>query len=152
MAGRGPAPKPAATRQRRNRKSTGAELVAPENPAVPAMPDFDRVWHRLTRKWWDRVWSSPMAGEYLDTDADGLGRLAVIVDDFHLAESGKERAELMKEIRLQEARFGLSPVDRARLHWEVAKGEEAEKRRRKPEKPKRPERVADPRALLKAVK
>lgn len=75
----------------------------------------------------------------------------MVVDDFHVAESGKERAELMKEIRLQEARFGLSPVDRARLHWEVAKGEEAEKRRKKPEKPKRPERVKDPRSLLKAV-
>lgn len=151
MAGRGPAPKPAALRQRTNRKSTAAELVAPENPEVPALPDCGRGWHRLTVSWWKRVWSSPMSSEYLDTDADALGRLAMVVDDFHVAESGKERAELMKEIRLQEARFGLSPVDRARLHWEVAKGEEAEKRRKKPEKPKRPERVKDPRSLLKAV-
>jgi hypothetical protein len=92
-----------------------------------------------------------MAGEFLDTDVDGLGRVAVLVDDFHTADSPTLRSKLMAEVRLQEARFGLSPIDRSRLHWEIAKGEEADRKRRKPEGPKRPERLADPRSVLKAV-
>lgn len=148
----GRTPKPAALRERRNRKSTAADLVAPDKPIKRSLPKIEgRRWLKQTREWWARVWASPMAGEYLETDADGLGRLAMLVDDFHAADSPHLRKELMVEIRLQEARFGLSPVDRARLHWEVAKGEEAEKRRRKPGKPKRPARAKDPRAVIRAV-
>src|SRR5690606_10891950 len=152
MAGRGPAPKPAHLRQRRNRKSTAATLEMPpegERRRAPTLPNPDgRKWHRLTRAWWRRVWASPMASEYLETDVDGLGRLAVLVDDFHKAESAKERKELLQEIRLQEARFGLSPVDRSRLQWEIAKGDEAT-RRRQPPRPSEatPEPAADPRQL-----
>jgi len=95
-----------------------------------------------------------MAQEYLPTDVDGLARLALLVDDFHKAETARERRELMQEIRLQEARFGLSPVDRARLHWEVERGEEAEAKRRRrsvaPEPPSEP--VVDPRSVLRVVK
>lgn len=88
-----------------------------------------------------------MASEYLPTDADGLGRLALLVDDYYNAPSTK----LMAEIRLQEARFGLSPVDRSRLQWEVQKGEEAE-RKRKPKAPKTNPHHADPRGILGVVK
>jgi hypothetical protein len=94
-----------------------------------------------------------MAGEYLETDIDGLGRLALIVDDFHKAEDPKARIDLMREIRLQEARFGLSPVDRSRLQWEIAKGDEAS-RRRQPQRPAESSQdsVGDPRQVLRAVK
>lgn len=157
MAGRGPAPKPAHLRQRRNRKSTAATLEMPpegERRRAPTLPNPDgRKWHRLTRAWWRRVWQSPMASEYLETDVDGLARLAILVDDFHKATSAKERKELLQEIRLQEARFGLSPVDRSRLQWEIAKGDEAT-RRRQPPRPSEatPEPAADPRQLLRVVK
>ncbi|OUM99324.1 MAG: hypothetical protein BAA04_09680 [Firmicutes bacterium ZCTH02-B6] len=157
MAGRGPAPKPAHLRQRRNKKAGATTLTPPpegERRRPPTLPNPDgRKWHRLTRAWWRRVWASPMASEYLETDVDGLGRLAVLVDDFHKAESAKERKELLQEIRLQEARFGLSPVDRSRLQWEIAKGDEASRRRQPPrpvEEPQEPAR--DPRAVLRVVK
>lgn len=84
-------------------------------------------WHPLTLEWWSHIWRSPMATEYLETDADGLHRLAILIDHFYR----KPSATSASEIRLQEARFGLSPVDRARLQWEVDKGEEAGDRRRK---------------------
>lgn len=157
MAGRGPAPKPAHLRQRRNRKSTAATLEMPpegERRRAPTLPNPDgRKWHRLTRAWWRRVWASPMASEYLETDVDGLARLAILVDDFHKATSAKERKELLQEIRLQEARFGLSPVDRSRLQWEIAKSEEAE-RRRPPRPVEEPQQqpADDPRAILRVVK
>lgn len=149
MGGRGPAPKPAQLRQRRNRRPGAATLEAPAHPRVPRLPDLDGYeWHPLTRSWWRNVWRSPMAGEYLDTDRDGLGRLAMLVNQFYVERDPK----LLAEIRLQEARFGLSPVDRSRLQWEVERGEEA-RRRRQPATPVSApvDDAPDPRQLLRAV-
>ena len=148
MAGRGPAPKPTAIRQRTNRKATAATLDAETTPVVkaPVLPKIEGVaWHRLTVSWWRDVWASPMAGEFLETDVHGLTRLARIINEFN--ETGD--VKVMTEIRLQEARFGLSPVDRARLQWEVAKGDEAE-RKRKPTPPKK-HLSGDPRDVLRVV-
>jgi hypothetical protein len=149
MAGRGPAPKPANLRQRRNKKIGATTLQAmdinqSEKKKIPALQNPDkRIFHRLTHQWWKHVWESPMAGEYLPTDIDGLARLAILVDDYYKFPS----KDLMSEIRLQEARFGLSPVDRSRLQWEVAKGEEAERKRKPPER-QTPPHKADPRGIL----
>lgn len=155
MAGRGPAPKPSSLRQRRNQK-TGAANLPPLDPGqstgkVPPLQNPDkRKFHRLTRAWWKRVWSSPMAGEYLPTDIDGLARLALMVDNYYKALSPTGAKDMLSEIRLQEARFGLSPVDRSRLQWEVARGEEVEKSR-KP-RSEHPPSPADPRGILGVVK
>lgn len=120
---------------------------APKKP--PTLPNPDkRKWHRLTRAWWKRVWESPMAGEYLPTDVDGLGRLALLIDDFYNKPDGR----LLGEIRLQEARWGLSPVDRSRLQWVVQQGEEAERKRRPPGPKPTPPHHADPRGILGVVK
>lgn len=155
MAGRGPAPKPAHMRQRRNKKAGATTLVEPTGEVkVPTLPNpkpGEWKWHRLTRAWWRNVFKSPMASEYLDTDVDGLARLAIIVDLFYKTADPR----LLAEIRLQEARFGLSPVDRSRLQWEIEKGEEAERRRR----PKQlntvqedEDKQVDPRNVLRRVK
>ena len=142
-------PKPAHMRQNRTKKAGAAKLEAneQENSAVPELQNPDeRIFHRLTEAWWERVWTSPMAGEYLPSDIDGLARLALLVDDYYK----KPHKDLMSEIRLQEARFGLSPVDRSRLQWEVYKGEEAE-RKRKPPKTQHPASTKDPRGILGVV-
>ena len=145
---------PKSLRQRSNRKAGAAELEAPESPKVPVLPKhIDRPsgkgWHRHTRRWWRHVWESPMAGEYLESDVDGLIRLAILIDQFNWTNDPK----LMSEIRLQEARFGLSPVDRSRLQWEVARSDEATSRRRAPATTSRSvDDRDDPRNVLRAVK
>lgn len=151
MAGRGPAPKPAHLRQRTNKKAGWRDLdagaVTPS--AVPPLPPRDadsKPWHMSTVSWWGRVWKSPMASEYLPTDVDGLLRVAVLVDGFAYAPS----TQLLAEIRLQEARFGLSPLDRSRLQWEIRRAEEPDRRRSVA--PERPKGAGDPRAMLVAVK
>lgn len=154
MAGKGPAPKPTNLRQRRNKKVGAAQLTVPEvstekvKPPPLQNPD-KRKFHRLTRQWWKRVWESPMAGEYLPTDVDGLARLALLVDNYYKTLS----KDLLTEIRLQEARFGLSPVDRSRLQWEVAKGEEAERKRKPQQHPLQANPSdKDPRGVLGVIK
>ncbi len=127
-----------------NRKSGSATLEVTDNQKAPPIPNPDgREWHLLTLEAWGRAWASPMAGQWLDTDVDGLGRLAVLWDNFYKAPHEKTLAE----IRLQEARFGLSPLDRSRLQWEINR---AEAPRQTTSQPRR--HGADPRAVLMAVK
>lgn len=161
MAGRGPAPKPSALRQRRNRTTTSATLPSEAESARNEVPDLpprdcedDDDWHPKVVEWWKAVWRSPMAVEFLDADMrGGLIVLAGLYQDFHTATSRTGRKDAATEIRLQEARYGLDPISRRRLQWEVARGEEAEKRRKggKPPKAKKGKPAADPRAVLRAV-
>lgn len=125
---------------------------------MPDLPERADGWHPMLRDWWKSVWRSPMASEYLDADMrGGLFQLAYLhqlfweTADLGLAGAGKLK-ELAAEIRLQEVRFGLSPIDRRRLQWEVEKGETAAERtqtRRVAKKARSRKPVADPRSVLK---
>lgn len=146
MAGIGPAPKPAHLRQRTNQKAGSAMLEMPASSKVPVIPNPDgRTWHPLTVQGWKHAWGSPMASQWLKTDEDALGRLALLWDAFYQ----KPNATILAEIRLQEQRFGLSPLDRSRLQWEVSRAEEAEQKRPKPALRRT---GTDPRNGLMAVK
>jgi hypothetical protein len=141
-------PKPAGTRARRNKASTARTLSTVHDVKAPALPST-REWHVQTLEWWRDVWASPMAPEYDDSDLHGLYLLAVLVDQFWENPS----ATLAAEIRLQRQCFGLTPIDRRRLQWEIDRGEEAAgktRKRREAVAPK-PKPVAsdeDPRRLL----
>ncbi len=140
-------PKPAHMRQNRTKKAGATTLQEQEQVSPPKLQNPDkRKFHKLTKEWWKRVWESPMAGEYLPTDIDGLARIAILVDEYYK----NPKKDILAEIRLQESRFGLSPIDRSRLQWEVAKGEEAE-RKRKPPKQEHPASGKDPRGILGVV-
>lgn len=148
----GPAPKPAHLRQRTNKKagSTVLRLVPDAEVDVPEIPNpDDREWHPLTVQAWANAWASPMASQWLPTDFDGLARLAVLWDNYN--KTG--HIDYIKEIRLQSAAFGLTPLDRSRLQWEVSRADEADDRqRRRAESRKRASAAGDPRAVLSAVK
>lgn len=151
----GPPPKPAHLRQRANRKAGAVQLLAPsssETPsgeAAPTIPNPDnRVWHPLTLEAWRHAWASPMASQWIETDRDALGRLALVWDDFYRSPS----ADALKEIRLQSALFGLSPLDRSRLQWEVARADDAEhKQSRRVETTRKRTGTHDPRRVLMMV-
>ena len=140
----GPLPKPAHLRQRRNRTSTQATLSIVEagRTRAPQLRPRDRLWHPMTREWWTDVWHSPMAAEFLKADIHGLYRLALLIDAFWL----QPTKELAAEIRQEQTAYGLTPIDRRRLQWEV---ERVEKRRRQPAA--RPA-DGDARNYLRAVK
>jgi len=148
----GPNPKDPSVRARRNKTSTAATLKADPRATVPDLPKRGG-WHEQTVEWWRDVWSSPMAPEFDASDRHGLNMLAILVDDYWTAESSRERMALAAEIRQQSQRFGLSPIDRRRLQWEIERTEEAVQkgtRRRAASTPKN-DGGTDPRATLRAV-
>lgn len=160
-----PIPKPAHLRQRRNKPVNEATLLSPEASAdneVPSLPDREpdadgkvQEWHPKVVEWWSSIWRSPMASEFLDADMKGG---LYLLADLHQArwearDDGKTLTALAAEIRLQEVRFGLSPIDRSRLRWTIEQGETAAERteaRREGKAPKAP-KAKDPRAVLKMV-
>lgn len=150
-----PGPLPKRNPARQNRHSTNATLSTMphgiEAPALPEPDDGDAGWHPMTVGWWRDIWASPMAPEFHKSDTRGLFLLAVLVNSFWLAPS----KELAAEIRLQRQSFGLTPLDRRRLQWEIERTDEAQdkgaKRRAGPAEAKAPTAKNDPRAALSAV-
>lgn len=120
------ASKPASTRQRRNKTSSAAVLYIDPDLEAPELPDIPDGWHYQTLEWWDEIWRSPMAPEYDDSDIQGLYVMARCVDDFWNARNPTERQRASAEVRLHSMRFGLSPMDRRRLQWEIAKVDDAQ--------------------------
>lgn len=154
---RGRPPKPPEMRQRRNRSSTIATLPPPEESAknkVPPLPPREKSserWHAKVVAWWDSVWKSPMAAEYLDSDVKGGLYLVAELYQQLWAGNGEDVARLAGEIRQQEIRFGLSPIDRRRLQWEIEKGEQAGERTQR-RRGLRSVEGKDPREVLKVAK
>lgn len=161
---KGRRPKPPALRQRRNKSVTAAtlqvdapaaaptdreEIAAAESAKAPAvrapnLPRRDTPWHPRVHEWWRDIWRSPMAAEWLQSDRYALELLAILRNDFLL----KPSASLAAEIRLQESRFGLTPIDRHRLQWATPKQDA----RPQPQTAKEMrDEGKDPREALKAV-
>lgn len=138
---------------RRNKSATKATLSAVHDLDVPPLPDPDdgQSWGSMTIAWWSDVWRSPMAPEYDSSDIHGLYLLAVLINSFWREPS----KDLAAEIRLQRQCFGLTPIDRRRLQWEIERTDEAQDkgRRRRTGAPasKQPTRKSDPRSVLAAV-
>jgi hypothetical protein len=144
----GPMPKDPAIRQRTNRVATHAMLPAEGESAVKAPPlPKHREWNKLTRVWWRDVWRSPMAAEFLQADAHGLYLLAELVDRFW----EEPTTQLAAEIRLQRQCFGLTPIDRRRLQWEVERVESATRERKAAPQVAPPSPAEDPRRVLQVI-
>lgn len=124
----GPLPKPPGQRRRRNSGPAFKTLPAEGRQGpVPKLPRRAKAWLPSTRQWWERIWRSPMATEWIPADEDTLVRLAMMLD---WEARGEANATLRHEIRLLEDRFGLNPASRARLRWQIGpEGGRARERR-----------------------
>lgn len=118
----------------------------PERPELPARRADEMPWHPETLTFWREVWASPMAGEFIAADIPGLVIVARLVDKFNYGD-----VSLAAEIRLQRQCFGLTPLDRRRLQWEIERAEAAQRR---PSSAALVQQTGtrDPRRTLRAVK
>lgn len=98
----------------------------------------------MTVAWWRDVWRSPMAAEFAQADTHQLFVVAELLERFWR----KPNAAIAKEIRLAAQAFGLNPLDRRRLQWEIPHdGDEADVPDATPVEP-----AVDPRNILRMVK
>lgn len=170
MAGNGPAP--AEQKRRRNKAPTFDELPAEgyqgEFPPLPASygievtekvietdPETGEKVERWitrrrqlrylhdTRDWYETWARSPMATRFTHVDWNRLQRIARLADAYYRRPS----KDLAAELRLQEAAFGGSPLDRLRAQMKIAKPADDE-----PAKRAAPKSSSKRRARLSVVK
>jgi hypothetical protein len=144
-----PIPKSPATRQRTNKPPVKpAELVARRKVKVPNLPrrEDGSEWSKLTRSFWHELQRSPMVAEYLPSDLHGLYICADLYEQYWRTGDVKYAAELQRQRQC----YGLTPIDRRRLQWEVQKVEKGE-RGNQPAAESRTRAQGDARAVLHAA-
>lgn len=161
----GPAPKPAHLRQRRNKVTTRSKLPAPaagkrkgRRPKLPARGKGRGRWNPRVVAWWNDVWDSPMAAEYLTVHRHGLEALAELRQLLYAEDDPRRVVAIHAELRQSQRDYGLTPMDLRRLQWEIRRqvdADDAAQGDAEPKPPPRPPRRGkskeDPRALLRVV-
>lgn len=114
---------------------------------LPGLPKRDdgKPWHRLTRAMWRDIQHSPMVAEFLAADLHRLYVYAETYEGFWRTGDVKYAAEL----RNQGQYFGLTPLDRRRLQWEIKRVEKEQGNPRAADE--RARANGDARAVLHAV-
>lgn len=119
-------PKSPERRARRNKDPVPARVFAVE-PVEPyelpsdLLPDGEG-WHPATLRWWSRWCESPLAEGLPEVDWSELEACAVLHHQFML----KRSFTLAGELRLRMQSFGATPLDRARLRYQVASADQIE--------------------------
>lgn len=146
----GPPPKEASTRARSNKASTKATLsllVEHEVPALPPAEDwianpfvpgtdaydsYVPAWSKAVVDWWDSIWSSPMSNEFHESDNNQLFLAAFYLQQVvtPYAKIG-ERLKAAAQHEATTRNFGLNPMSRRSLQWEIERGEEAKRKGQK---------------------
>ena len=125
MAGYTP-PKAPERRARRNKdpiatKTFAVDPTSPYELPMDLLPG-EEEWHPATLRWWRRWCESPLAAELPAVDWSELEACAVLHHEF----MKKRSFTLASELRLRMGAFGATPVDRARLRYQVAVADERE--------------------------
>jgi hypothetical protein len=139
-----------ATTSRRHQRAAPRPRTPPRRApqpkgGIPSLPTGYH-WHPETLAWWADAWASPMAAQWLVSDAHVLRRLAVLVNEFW----HRPTPTVLAEIRQQQALLGLTPMDRHRLQWKIdlaVKGGEETNEADAPPPP-----AQDPREALRLIK
>lgn len=131
MAGRGPAPKPAHQRARRNASPTPLRVYEGDPVQQPPLPplylpnaDGKMVrtpWPAATKRWWATWSNEPMSADFRATDWDFLIDTALLHAAYWRGDT-----KLGAEIRLRVAKLGATAEDRARLRITYASADDAE--------------------------
>lgn len=129
MPGRGPAPKPAARRARRNAEPSPLRSIEIEPAQQPKLetvlgeenPATGEPWSAATLALWDRLGEAPSTRDLVDAQWALLAR-AMVLDDLVMRGEVKHASE----VRLQLAKFFVAPDDMLRGRIQVIAADEAE--------------------------
>lgn len=147
----GPPPKEASKRARGNKTSTKATLSTVINHEVPPLPDPEHWlarpvingqevtfggddkpvdWSPAVKRWWITIWTSPMSNEFHESDTAQLDLACFYLHQ--VTNPYIKMAERLAAAAKYEAcvrNFGLTPMSRRSLQWEIEKVTEAQDRR-----------------------
>lgn len=86
-------------------------------------------WNPAVVKWWESIWTSPMASEFVDSDIHGLYMGCVFLHESlnPFYKLGDRTAAFGKFEGIQKA-YGLTPSARESLRWTISQGQAAQKR------------------------
>lgn len=130
MAGRGPAPKEHRSRERDNpdleRMELTDEVFGDPLPA-DVLPDGE-AWHPQTLAWWDALRRWPLLKAQPDLAWSNLIATAML----HHRMWTDGNTKLAAEIRIREAKFGVTPEDQMRLKIKVTQAGAATGQQPKP--------------------
>lgn len=85
---------------------------------IPELPDG---YDKRTVRWWGAVKRSPMEGEYTEADWEALLAVAAVLNLWWMEHDPKALAEFRNQCR----EFGLNPMSRRSLQWEIKRAEGA---------------------------
>lgn len=95
----------------------------------PSVDNYTPEWAPAVVDWWNDIWSSPMAKEFVDSDIHGL-----YLACYYLHESINpfyrltDRLSAAKMFEQTVKNYGLTPSARETLRWQVAQGTAAQNR------------------------
>lgn len=124
MAGRGPTPKPAASRARTNSDPMGVRTISSAPTPAPELPremPGGAPWPTQTLTWWNNWTNDPLTSEFRTADWDELLISAVLHGAFWSGD-----AKVAGELRLRTSKFGATPEDRARLRITYGAADDAD--------------------------
>jgi hypothetical protein len=107
-------PKPSSARHRKGPSDRLLPAEGRQEPA-PGLPAGN--WSAETMEWWERVWASPPAAVWIDSDFDVVVRLAQIREAIARDPS---KAALHAAATSLEDRLGLTPRARRAMNWRIA--------------------------------
>lgn len=148
------AKKDPSVRRRTNATTTRATLTKPVRPKVPPLPKLpdDVKWHPQVVEWWKATWTSEMREQWAAADLHLLYLAAKLQQTFwNPATEVKDMKAIAGELRLIFAHFGLSPMARKSLEWELPKDEPKTTPAPRKRAAKKVAPPADPRARFRVV-
>lgn len=85
------------------------------------------VWNPAVERWWSDIWSSPMSNEFHDADVHGLYLACFYLQQTlnPLLKMG-DRLNASKSYEAAVKNFGLTPMSRRALQWEIEKVDAAQ--------------------------
>lgn len=124
MAGRGPRPKPADRKVRRNKSTAATHVIEFVPGEQPELPEGVLEWPDQTREWWQMWAESPLSNSFTQSDWLFLLDTALL---HGMLWSGD--MSVMAELRIRVAKFGATPEDRARLRIQFADADDKDQKR-----------------------
>lgn len=103
--------------------------IDPDEAIKETDDELEVDWYEPVKNWWHDIWSSPMSGEFVDSDIHGLYLACYYMhESLNPFYKSGDRIAWAKQFEAAIKNFGLNPSARESLRWQVAQGSAAQSR------------------------